>query len=172
MAKPEHEFFPVEKVEYTICPGDDPKIKERILAKDPDRDPFGISDDLTRLGGRHGPSGTPPDGGEGAVDGSHAGPGYLYPCVAPWFLSSGRVANPIARNAYARHEPAAAVHSNDLAMVSADPPQRGRCPRRVIAAHLDAGGAQARPVRPAGLVETAEPVIEESDDDPRTSPGN
>jgi len=36
MAKPEHEFFPVEKVEYTLCPGDDPKIKERILAADPE----------------------------------------------------------------------------------------------------------------------------------------
>jgi hypothetical protein len=35
MAKPEHEFFPVEKIEYTICAGNDPKIKERVLAKDP-----------------------------------------------------------------------------------------------------------------------------------------
>lgn len=35
MAKPEHEFFPVEKIGYTICAGNDPKIKERILAEDP-----------------------------------------------------------------------------------------------------------------------------------------
>ncbi|CCG02368.1 cupin domain-containing protein [Blastococcus saxobsidens] len=34
MAKPEHEFFPVENIAYTICPGDNPKIKERILAAD------------------------------------------------------------------------------------------------------------------------------------------
>jgi hypothetical protein len=36
MAKPEHEFFPVTDVEYTLCPGGDPKIKERILAADKD----------------------------------------------------------------------------------------------------------------------------------------
>ncbi|HEV7909215.1 MAG TPA: cupin domain-containing protein [Pseudonocardiaceae bacterium] len=35
MAKPEYEFFPVDKVEYTICAGGNPKIKERILASDP-----------------------------------------------------------------------------------------------------------------------------------------
>ncbi|ABG95652.1 conserved hypothetical protein [Rhodococcus jostii RHA1] len=36
MAKPEFEFFPVTDVEWTVCPGDDPKITERILAKDPE----------------------------------------------------------------------------------------------------------------------------------------
>jgi hypothetical protein len=36
MSKPEFEFFPVTDVEYTVCPGDDPKITERILAKDPE----------------------------------------------------------------------------------------------------------------------------------------
>ncbi|NMO01562.1 cupin [Gordonia sp. TBRC 11910] len=36
MAKPEHEFHPVTDVEYTLCPGDDPLIKERVLAKDPE----------------------------------------------------------------------------------------------------------------------------------------
>ncbi|WP_031469302.1 cupin domain-containing protein [Sciscionella sediminilitoris] len=34
MAKPKYEFFPVERIGYTVCPGDDPKIKERILAGD------------------------------------------------------------------------------------------------------------------------------------------
>ncbi|MFC9356354.1 cupin domain-containing protein [Rhodococcus sp. NPDC057014] len=36
MAKPEFEFFPVTGVEWTVCPGDDPKITERILSKDPE----------------------------------------------------------------------------------------------------------------------------------------
>ncbi|MDF3309160.1 cupin domain-containing protein [Rhodococcus sp. T2V] len=36
MAKPEFEFFPVTDVERTVCPGDDPKITERILSKDPE----------------------------------------------------------------------------------------------------------------------------------------
>lgn len=36
MAKPEFEFFPVTDVEYTVCPGGDPKITERILSRDPD----------------------------------------------------------------------------------------------------------------------------------------
>jgi hypothetical protein len=36
MAKQEREFFPVEQVPFTVCPGDDPMITERILAKDPD----------------------------------------------------------------------------------------------------------------------------------------
>ena len=36
MAKPEYEFFPVTDVEYTVCPGGDPTITERILSRDPD----------------------------------------------------------------------------------------------------------------------------------------
>lgn len=36
MAKPEYEFFPVTDVEYTVCPGGDPKITERILSRDPE----------------------------------------------------------------------------------------------------------------------------------------
>ncbi|WP_238420659.1 cupin domain-containing protein [Gordonia sp. 'Campus'] len=36
MAKPEYEFFPVTDVQYTVCPGGDPKITERILSRDPD----------------------------------------------------------------------------------------------------------------------------------------
>jgi hypothetical protein len=36
MAKPEYEFFPVTAVDYTICPGGDPKITERILSADPE----------------------------------------------------------------------------------------------------------------------------------------
>ncbi|KSU54901.1 MULTISPECIES: cupin domain-containing protein [unclassified Gordonia (in: high G+C Gram-positive bacteria)] len=36
MAKPEYEFFPVTDVDYTVCPGGDPKITERILSRDPD----------------------------------------------------------------------------------------------------------------------------------------
>ena len=35
MSKPEHEFFPVTDVAFTVCPGGDPKITERILASDP-----------------------------------------------------------------------------------------------------------------------------------------
>lgn len=35
MAKPECEFFPVTDVEATVCPGDNPKITERILSSDP-----------------------------------------------------------------------------------------------------------------------------------------
>ncbi|GEE03662.1 hypothetical protein nbrc107696_41080 [Gordonia spumicola] len=34
MAKPEHEFHPITDIEYTECPGGNPLIKERILAKD------------------------------------------------------------------------------------------------------------------------------------------
>ena len=34
--KPELEFFDVAEVGYTVCPGDDPLITERILAIDPD----------------------------------------------------------------------------------------------------------------------------------------
>lgn len=35
MSKPEIEFTPVTDIEYTLCPGDSPLIKERILATDP-----------------------------------------------------------------------------------------------------------------------------------------
>ncbi|MFJ7217672.1 cupin domain-containing protein [Amycolatopsis sp. NPDC098790] len=34
MSKPEHEFFPVTDVGFTVCPGGDPKITERILSAD------------------------------------------------------------------------------------------------------------------------------------------
>ena len=36
MAKPEHEFHPVTDIEYTVCDGGNPLIKERILARDPE----------------------------------------------------------------------------------------------------------------------------------------
>jgi hypothetical protein len=36
MAKPEYEFFPVKRVDFTVCAGDDPKITERILSRDPE----------------------------------------------------------------------------------------------------------------------------------------
>lgn len=36
MSKPEHEFFPVAEVEFTVCTGADPAITERVLAADPD----------------------------------------------------------------------------------------------------------------------------------------
>jgi hypothetical protein len=36
MSKPELEFFDVSTVDYTICPGDNPLITERILSADPD----------------------------------------------------------------------------------------------------------------------------------------
>ena len=36
MSKPEFEFFPVADVEFTVCPGGNPLITERILAKDPE----------------------------------------------------------------------------------------------------------------------------------------
>jgi hypothetical protein len=36
MAKPEYEFFPVDQVDFTVCAGDDPKITERILSRDPE----------------------------------------------------------------------------------------------------------------------------------------
>ncbi|MFE2958414.1 cupin domain-containing protein [Nocardia tengchongensis] len=35
MSKPEFEFFSVSDVEFTVCPGGDPLITERILSKDP-----------------------------------------------------------------------------------------------------------------------------------------
>lgn len=35
MSKPELEFFPVTDVPFTVCPGDDPLISERILSTDP-----------------------------------------------------------------------------------------------------------------------------------------
>ncbi|MBO0849988.1 MAG: cupin domain-containing protein [Pseudonocardia sp.] len=36
MAKPEYEFFPVDKVEFTPCAGKVAELTERILAADPD----------------------------------------------------------------------------------------------------------------------------------------
>ena len=36
MAKPEHEFFSVDRVEFTPCAGNVPQLTERILAADPD----------------------------------------------------------------------------------------------------------------------------------------
>lgn len=36
MSKPELEFFDVTAIDYTICPGDNPLITERILSTDPD----------------------------------------------------------------------------------------------------------------------------------------
>lgn len=35
MTKPEHEFFPVERVAPTVCAGEVPALTERILAADP-----------------------------------------------------------------------------------------------------------------------------------------
>lgn len=35
MAKPEHEFFPVERVGFTVCAGAVPQLTERVLAADP-----------------------------------------------------------------------------------------------------------------------------------------
>lgn len=37
MAKPEYEFFPVGRVEYTPCAGAVPKLTERILATDSEK---------------------------------------------------------------------------------------------------------------------------------------
>lgn len=37
MAKPEHEFFPILNVDWTVVPGKAPGLKERILAHDPER---------------------------------------------------------------------------------------------------------------------------------------
>ncbi|TYB48870.1 cupin domain-containing protein [Actinomadura chibensis] len=34
MAKPEHEFFPADKIGFTPCEGDVPQLTERILAAD------------------------------------------------------------------------------------------------------------------------------------------
>jgi len=34
MAKPEYEFFPVDRVRFTPCAGDVPQLTERILAAD------------------------------------------------------------------------------------------------------------------------------------------
>lgn len=36
MTKPEHEFFPVDRVPFTPCAGVVPQLTERILAADPD----------------------------------------------------------------------------------------------------------------------------------------
>lgn len=36
MSKPEYEFFPVTDIDFTVCPGGDPLITERILSKDPE----------------------------------------------------------------------------------------------------------------------------------------
>jgi hypothetical protein len=36
VAKPEHEFFPVEKVGFTPCVGSVPSLTERVLAADAD----------------------------------------------------------------------------------------------------------------------------------------
>jgi hypothetical protein len=46
MAKPAFEFFPVTDVEFTVCPGDNPLITERILAKDPET---GVATPILRL---------------------------------------------------------------------------------------------------------------------------
>ncbi|TCP40767.1 ChrR-like protein with cupin domain [Tamaricihabitans halophyticus] len=35
MSKPAIEFTDITDVDYTLCPGDDPLIKERVLATDP-----------------------------------------------------------------------------------------------------------------------------------------
>ncbi|WP_431911811.1 cupin domain-containing protein [Micromonospora carbonacea] len=37
MAKPEHEFFPVDRVPFEPCAGQVPELVERILAADPER---------------------------------------------------------------------------------------------------------------------------------------
>ena len=34
MSKPEYEFFSVTDVDFTVCPGDDPLITERVLSTD------------------------------------------------------------------------------------------------------------------------------------------
>ncbi len=36
MAKPEREFFSITDIDYSVCDGGNPLIKERILARDPD----------------------------------------------------------------------------------------------------------------------------------------
>jgi hypothetical protein len=37
MAKPEHEFFPITDVGWTVVPGKAPGLKERVLAHDAER---------------------------------------------------------------------------------------------------------------------------------------
>lgn len=36
MPKPEHEFFPVDRIAFTQCAGNVPELTERILAADPE----------------------------------------------------------------------------------------------------------------------------------------
>ena len=57
-------------------------------------------------------------------------------------------------------------------MIPAEPTQRARRSRRVVAANLDTPGAQSPPEPARGLAESAHPVVDDADRDTLACPGD
>jgi hypothetical protein len=83
--------------------------------------------------------------------------------VAPGIQMPRWIADPHLADAQSGHERNRAIHGDHLAMVATDPAERAVEARGVVAADLDATGAQALPERPRRLPEPAHPVVEQPD---------
>jgi hypothetical protein len=83
--------------------------------------------------------------------------------VAPGIQMPPWITDPHLADAQSGHERSRAIHRDHLAMVAADPAERAVEARGIVAADLDATGAQTLPERPRRLPESAHPIVEQPD---------
>ncbi len=102
-----------------------------------------------------------PDVREGALDVGDGRPAELDAGVAPGLEPLGGIAGPRLADAQAGDEADLAVDRDHLAVVARQPAQGRVEARRVVAAHLDAAGAQAVPEPARGFAQAAEPVVDQ-----------
>src|SRR5262249_60704048 len=72
------------------------------------------------------------------------------------------IADPRLSDAETADETDQAIHGDHLAVIAADPAQRTRRSRRVVAADLDAARPQPVPESPRRLAEPAHPVVDDA----------
>src|SRR5690606_16172056 len=78
---------------------------------------------------------------------------------------AGRVSDPVGADAEPGDERDAAVDGQHLAVIPRQPSERALEPRRVVAAHVNAGVAEALPEAPRCLAEVAHPIVDQADGD-------
>ena len=109
---------------------------------------------------------------ERLLDLPHGGAAHLDPCIAPRRNVARGVAHPRLSDAETTDKPDRAVHGEHLSMIPAEPTQRARRSRRVVAANLDPPGAQSPPEHARGLAESAHPVVDDPHGDTVARPGD
>src|SRR5581483_2985692 len=82
--------------------------------------------------------------------------------IAPRIDSARRVASPHATHAQTGDECDATIDGDRLPMISAYPAKWPVEPGRVVAAHVDAAGAQPVPESRRRLAEPSQPVVQQS----------